>query len=297
MAQLNYNHLHYFYIVAKEGSITKAAEVLHLTPQTISGQLSAFEDYIGFQLFDRQGKQLILNERGQLAFNYAQDIFDLGSELQNSLFTQEITEQTKFVVGITDVIPKVFSYNLLKSVFEMDEPIRLICQEGSLEDLLSDLAVNKIDLIISDRELPPGSKVRAYSHLLGETGLSFYAANRFSRKLKSKFPESLDGQPFLISGEKSSQKNTLLTWFQENDVHPNIIAEFDDSALLKYFGQAGDGVFCTSSAIESHITDQYKVTAIGSTDEIRERFYAISPERKINHPAVKFLVNQAKQMF
>jgi len=296
MQQLNYHHLYYFFVIAREGSIVNAAKQLHLTPQTISGQLSAFEDYLGTPLFDRKGKRLILNETGKMAFNYAEDIFALGNELQHSLKTQQQGQQQVFSVGVTDVIPKVFAFDLLKNCFDESDDLRLVCTEGDLDSLLADLALSKLDLIISDRPLPPGSHVRAYNHSLGDSGLTFYADKRTARRLIRRFPQSLDQHPFLICGEKSTQKISLMSWFDELQINPKIVAEFDDSALMKFFGQSGFGVFCTPSTIEEHVTRQYNVSVVGRTSDISEQFYAISPERKLKHPGVMHLVDTAKAM-
>ena len=289
--------MYYFYVVAREGSIVNASKILHLTPQTVSGQLSAFEDYLGAQLFDRKGKRLVINEMGKMALSYAEDIFSLGNELQNSLDSRQIGQQVTFAIGVTDVIPKVFSFDLLKTCFEMDEAIRLVCREGDFDTLLAELALSKVDLIISDRQLTPGAPIKAYNHLLGETGLTFYADKSRAKKLTKRFPYSLDQQNFLICSDKSSQKLNLMSWFDELQIRPQIVAEFDDSALMKFFGQSGYGVFCTPSIIEQHVTEQYHVAVVGRTDDVNERFYAISPERKLKHPAVKHLVEEAKVMF
>ena len=297
MAQLNYNHLRYFYAVAQEGSIVKAAERLHISPQTISGQLTVFEDGLGVQLFDRKGKRLILNDIGKLTLSYAEDIFSLGAELQQSLKTADIYQQFVFNVGVTDVIPKILAFNILEKCFDLKGPLKLICREGSFNDLLGELALNKIDLIISDQAITPGMPIKAYSHDLGESGLSFYASKSSAVKLKKNFPHSLDLQPFLICGDKSTQNMNLRSWFEQENINPSIVAEFDDSALMKFFGESGHGVFCTPSTIEEHVKKHYKVSVIGRTSAIKERFYAISPERKVSHPGVKFLVDAAKTIF
>lgn len=297
MPQINYQHLRYFFTVAREGSVVKAADSLSLSPQTISGQLSVFEDYLGVKLFDRKGKRLLLNNTGKVVYGYAEDIFALGNELQNVLSGQNIGQQFVFSVGIVDVIPKIFSFNLLRTCFELEDPLRLVCREGDLDTLLAELALGKIDLILSDRPLAPGGALKAYNHLLGESGLTFYADKASAKSYKKHFPQSLDQKPFLIGSDNSSQQINLLSWFDELGINPLITAEFDDSALMKFFGQSGYGVFCTPTTIEKHVTKQYKVSIIGRTDEVRERFYAISPERKLKHPGVKLLVDTAKMRF
>lgn len=297
MAQLNYNHLRYFYTVAKEGSIVKAAEVLHVSPQTISGQLTVFEDYLGSPLFERKGKRLILNGMGQVAISYAEDIFALGSELQQTLKSENILNPLVFTVGVVDVIPKILAFSIIQHCFELESDIKLVCREGDLETLLADVALNKIDLILSDRPLPPGMPLKAYNHHLGESGVSFYACKKDAKKLAKGFPQSLHRWPVLLSGDKSAQKIDLISWFDQFEIHPIIKAEFDDSALVKFFGQAGYGVFCSPSIIEDHILAQYEVKVIGRTNDIAEHFYAISPERKLKHPGVKLIVDAAVSLF
>jgi LysR family transcriptional regulator, transcriptional activator of nhaA len=295
--QLNYNHLRYFYAIATEGSIAKAAESLHITPQTISGQLTVFEEYLGVKLFDRKNKRLVLNETGKLVYSYAEDIFSLGAELQQSLKTQDSNQPFIFTVGVTDVIPKILSVNLLQHCYDLDTPIKLVCREGDFDTLLSELALNKLDFILSDRPLTPGTPIKAYSHLLGESGLSFYADQNSAEKLKENFPKSLHQHPFLICSDKSNQRLNLQSWFDREQIYPNIVAEFDDSALMKYFGQSGYGVFCTPTIIESHVCKQYGVSVIGRVPAVLERFYAISPERKVRHPGVKLLMDASSAIF
>ncbi|MDE1460796.1 transcriptional activator NhaR [Spartinivicinus poritis] len=295
--QLNYNHLRYFYTVANKGSIAKASELLHISPQTISGQLTVFENYLGVKLFDRKGKRLVMNDMGKLVYSYAEDIFALGNELQQSLKAQDASQQVVFNIGVIDVIPKILAVNILENSFQLEDPTKLICREGDFSALLSELALNKLDLILSDRPLTPGVPIRAYNHFLGECGLSFYASNKVAKTLKKTFPQSLHQHPFLICGDKSNQKINLQSWFDQEQIYPTTVAEFDDSAMMKYFGQSGYGVFCTPSIIEAHVTQQYGVSVIGRTTQVTERFYAISPERKVKHPGVKLLVEAAQEIF
>jgi LysR family transcriptional activator of nhaA len=297
MHQLNYNHLRYFYMVAKTGSIAKAADALHVSPQTISGQITVFEEYLGVKLFERKARQLLVNEMGKVVFSYAEDIFTLGAELQQNLKSRTNAHAYTFTVGVVDVIPKILAVDILEGSLNHEDGLKLVCREGDFDALLSELALNRIDIILSDRPLGPGVPIRAFNHTLGECGLSFYANNRSASKLKRNFPASLDDYPFLICGDKSNQKLNLRSWFDQVNINPRIVAEFDDSALMKYFGQSGYGVFCTPSIIEEHVTKQYGVAVIGRTKYVRERFYAISPERKVKHPSVKSLLESAKTAF
>jgi len=248
------------------------------------------------QLFERKGKRLILNDTGKLTLSYAEDIFLLGTELQQSLKKKDRHQQFGFTVGVVDTIPKILAFNILQSSFSLDGPIKLVCREGDLDSLLAELALNKLDLIISDRPITPDMRIKAYSHLLGESGVSFYATKTQMSELEGQFPASLHQQPFLICGDKSAQKMSLQSWFEQENIEPVIIAEFDDSALMKFFGKSGHGIFCTSSIIESHVIQHYGVEVIGRTKSIKEHFYAISPERKVKHPGVKMLIDSAKDL-
>lgn len=293
MTPLNYNHLYYFYTVATDGSIAKASARLHLTPQTISGQITSFETQIGFDLFDRKGKKLQLSEMGRLIYSYAEDIFQLGDELKNVLKTREPAHWQTLTVGITEVIPKTLAYQLLNPALNMPEPVRLICNEGDQENLLADLAIDRLDMVLTDQPLQPGSYVKAYNHLLTKSGFTFFATKQLASACRKGFPQSLSGQPILLQGKKSAVRQRLSAWLEKYDIVPDIIAEFDDSALMKSFAQTGYGVFAGPTLIEKAIVSQYKVNIIGRTDEFKEHYYAISPERRLKHPAIVEIVNCA----
>lgn len=297
MQQLNYHHLQYFYAIAREGSIVKASASLHVSPQTLSGQLATFEEYLGKRLFDRVGKRLVLNDTGKLVYSYAEDIFSLGGELQRVLINDNLSQQFTFAVGVVDVIPKILTFDLLSPVMEADNTLHLVCREAELDTLMADLAVNRIDLVISDRPLAPGTAVKAYNHFLGASGLTFYADQSTAKRLTRNFPLSLHGEPVLVPGDKSSLRINLMSWFDSLDITPVVVAEFEDSALMKFFGQAGHGVFCTPTTIEDHVLQQYNVRIIGRTDQVTERFYAISPERKLKHPLVSRVMATARALF
>lgn len=274
----------------------RAAELLHLTPQTVSGQISTFEDYLGKKLFDRKGKRLILNQQGQYVFSYAEDIFSLGTELLQNLKNKEASHQLHFTIGVTDIIPKVLAFDLFKTCLDYDENLKLICKEGDLNSLLADLALNKIDIIFSDQPLPPGGNIKAYNHYVGETGMAFFAKPELAEKMSGDFPRSLHQFPTLLPGEKSTQRVELMAWFDRLGIMPDVVAEFEDSALMKLFGQAGYGVFCAPSPIAEHVKKQYQVEIVGITEDISEDFYLISPERKLKHPAALHLFEFASKV-
>ena len=294
MSPLNYNHLFYFYVVATEGSITKASARLNLTPQTISGQISSFEAQIDINLFDRKGKALHLSEMGQLIYSYAEEVFQLGDEIKHILKRKQPDQWHTFTVGITNIIPKILVQQLLSPVLNMNERVRLICQEGDQNSLLADLSVNKIDCILTDQPLQLGSHVKAYNHLLIESGFTFFAADKLANSANKKFPHCLSDLPWLMQSKKSAMRTRLSSWLEKNNISPNIVAEFEDSALMKTFGQAGLGIFSSPSIIEQYIVKNYDVKIIGRVEEIKDHYYIISPERRLKHPAILEIVNGAK---
>jgi len=308
MARLNYNHLYYFYAVATDGTIAKASQRLNLTPQTISSQITTFETQLGFDLFNRVGKRLQLSEKGRLVFSYANDIFQIGDELKSVLQTQEPARLQTLTVGITDVIPKTLAYQLLSPALSLDQPVRLICNEGDQESLLADLAMDKIDMILTDQPLQPGSQVKAHNYQLSESGFTFFASKSLALACGEGFPpckpqdlacgegfpQCMTGQPFLLQGKKSAVRQRLSSWLEKHDIAPKVVAEFDDSALLKSFGQGGYGLFAAPTIIEQSIASQYQVEIIGRTQEVQEHYYATTLEHRLKHPAIVEIVNGGK---
>ena len=292
---INYKHLHYFWVVAKEGGIARASERLHLTPQTISGQLSLLEENLGAALFNRVGRNLELTETGRLALSYADEIFSLGGELEDVVRNLPDGRPLVFKVGVADVVPKSIAYRLLAPALQMPEPVRIVCRENNIYSLLADLALHKIDLVISDGPIPPNVNVRGYNHQLGECGISFFAIPELARQISKNFPQSLKEVPLLLPSDITVVQSRLLKWFDKLHIHPHIVGEFDDSALMKAFGQSGTGVFIAPTPIAAEIERQYGVLVIGKTDEVREQFYAISVERKITHPAVAAITETARE--
>ncbi len=292
---INYKHLRYFWCVAKAGSISAACEQLHLTPQTISGQLKLLEDSLGTALFIREGRGLVLSESGKQALEYAEQIFSLGSELAQSLQRQHRTSVPSFNVGIADVVPKLIAYRLLEPALGLSEPIRINCQENTHEALLGDLAIHKLDLILTDHPLESHLHVQAYSHLLGESDTSFFSLPQQAEQYRQHFPASLDGAPMLMPTPGTQVHLGLKRWFEELRIQPCIVGEFADSALMKTFGQGGVGLFSAPSVIRSEVIRQYGVAEIGRTDRVRERFYALSTERRIRHAATRAVCEQGRE--
>ncbi|KZX75373.1 LysR family transcriptional regulator [Oleiphilus sp. HI0009] len=294
MRHLNYNHLLYFWTVAKEGSVAKAADILHLTPQTISGQLKVLEDSIGEPLFQRVGRGLAITETGRVVEQYADEIFSLGSELTQRVKSKQPGTPINFNVGIVDSIPKLIAYKILEPALSFEQPIKIVCMEGKLETLLGDLAVHKLDLILSDRSIPTGLNVKAYSHELGESDLTFFGTPALCAQYEGSFSKFLDNAPVLLPVNNHVLRRSLDDWFDREGITPKIVAEFDDSALLKAFGEAGAGFFPAPSAMRRQVETMYGVKAIGEVSDVSEHFFVISPERKLKHPAVVSITETAR---
>ena len=295
MDWLNYHHLLYFWTVAREGSISRACERLHVAQPTISSQLRKLEKSVGDQLFKRVGRNLVLTETGQLVLRYADEIFSLGQELTDVLQGRPTGSPLRFVVGVAMVVPKLIAYRLIEPALRLSEPIQLTCDEGALDDLLLELAAHRLDIVLSDSPIGPTVNVRAYSHLLGECSVSVFGATELARKFRRKFPASLDGAPFLLPRRSTDLRRSLDEWFESQGIRPQVVAEFEDSALLKAFAEEGVGIFAAPSAIEKEICRQYRVCPIGELPDVRERYYAISIERKLKHPAVVAISDTARE--
>ncbi len=294
---LNYKHLHYFRTVAKAGAINRAAEKLHLTPQTLSGQISTLEERLGVALFRRSGRRLELTDAGRTALTYADEIFDVGAELEEALQNSAAARVHPFRVGIADVVPKAIAYQLLAPALTLDEPVRLVCREDRLEQLAAELSIHRLDMVLADRPLPPTMDIKGYSHPLGECGIAFLAARAVAEALAPDFPANLNACPLLIPGEDSALRIPLLRWLERKAIQPTIVGEFDDSALMGAFGQAGAGVFPVPLTTMQAVMRQYDVVEVGQTLDIRERFFAISVERRLSHPAVLAVSEAARLRF
>ncbi len=294
MRHLNYSHLHYFWTVANEGSIARASEVLHITPQTISGQLKLLEEAIGEPLFQRAGRGLVLSDTGRLVKQYADEIFTLGAELSQVVKGQQARSRVLHV-GIVNSIAKLIAYRVLEPMLSSENPVRLECYEGVLDDLLADLAVHRLDLVISDRPIPVGMNVKAYNHKLGSSVIAFFSKPAAVRRYRTNFPESLADAPLLLPVHASAMRRELDDWFERVGIEPRVVAEFDDSALLKMFGAAGAGVFPAPYAIAPEIERMYSARVVGLAEDVRETYLVISPERKLKQPAVLEIIERARE--
>ena len=283
---VNYKQLHYFWAVAKAGSIVRASRQLHITPQTLSGQIGILEDSLGVSLFRRVGRGIELTETGQLALTYADDIFQTGNALEETLRTGTKERFRLFRVGISDSVPKSIAYRLLAPAMSLKTAIKITCREGKLEPLLGELAIHKLDLVLADRPMPSEIDIKGSSKLLSECGISFFASPELAQKYPAPFPNNINNGPMLMPGEDSTLRKRLMQWLSDLRIHPQIVGEFDDSALMRAFGQAGIGIFTAPTIIADEVLQQHNVIKLGETDEIIERFYAISVEKRASHPAV-----------
>ena len=294
MEWLNYHHLLYFWVVAREGSIARACKLLRLAQPTISGQLRQLEESLGEKLFVRAGRGLALTEVGQVVYRYADEIFGLGRELQDVLKGRPRGRALRLVVGISDALPKLIAYRILKSALSGREPVQLVCQEDKPDRLLADLASHGLDVVLSDAPVTSATRVKAFNHLLGTSSVKLYASPKLAARYRRGFPKSLDGAPFLLPLETTTLRRSLDQWFDVQQIRPQIAGEFQDSALMKTFGQAGAGVLPSPDVIERELREQYRMAPVARLDGIEERVYAISVERRLKNPAVVAISEAAR---
>ena len=292
---MNFKHLHYFWVTAKAGGIMRAGEQLHTTPQTLSEQIKLLEDWLGSKLFRKNGRNLELTEDGHLALGYADQIFALGAELETAVRQAHGGQRVlDFKVGVADSVTKSIAYRLLEPALAIAEPVRLICHEGKFPDLLAQLALNRLDLVIADEPMSKRLNVKAFNHPLGSTSMSFFCAPALKAELKGPFPQCLNDFPLLIPGAHASVRQQLEGWLTRHQIHPRIIGEFDDGALMNAFGRQGRGAFMAPTVMEQDTGAQFGVEVIGRSTELVDEFYAVSVERRITHPCVVAITDAAR---
>jgi LysR family transcriptional activator of nhaA len=294
MLGLNYHHLYYFYRVARAGGVSAASRDLRVAQPTISVQLRQLEEALGVQLFVRQGRRLELTEEGRVAYRYAEDIFGMGRELVGALKGVSAGRPLRLVVGAALVVPKIIVERLLEPALALDQPLQLECIEDRLERLLAGLATHELDLVISDVPLTPAAGVKAFNHPLGSSGVGWFARSDVADRYRARFPESLEKAPLLLPTRGSALRRDLDRWLEQRGITPRVVGEFDDSALTKVFGQAGRGLFAAPLVIEAEIREMYQCEVVGRADEVTERFFAISVERRLKHPGVVAITTAAR---
>lgn len=293
---INYKHLHYFWVVANQGSIARAADKLFITPQTISGQLSMLEERIGQPLFDRVGRRLRLTETGRLVLRYADDIFELGRELSDVLRGAPLSGTSEFIVSAASALPKTIVYKILEPSLSVSNDICLTCKEGPVETILGELAVHEVDMVLTDTPLTSAFSIKAYNHYLGQSTLSFFASPDLARSLKGEFPSCLQDAPVLLPTKQYAIRQLFDKWCADHGIFPIVRGQYDDSALMKSFGGSGFGVFFMPSIIEEEVKAAYNLVVIGRSTSLKQKFYAISAERKVTHPAVAAICNVARDI-
>ena len=295
MGWLNYHHLLYFWSVARHGSVAKACEELHLAQPTISGQIRALEQALEEKLFVKLGRQLVLTEVGRTVFRYAEEIFSLGRELTSAIKGGDTGRPMKLMVGVADSVPKLLTARLLEPVLKLPQRVQLVCWADKLDRLLAELAIHGLDIVLADHPVPPTVKVQAYNHVMGESTVSLFARASLARRYSKNLPASLDGAPFLLPTRNTTLRRSMDDWFHSQGIHPVVRGEFDDSATLKSFGQAGHGIFPGVTVMEREIKRQYRVEVIGRIPSLKQRFYAITVERRLKHPAVVAIFDSARK--
>jgi len=295
MKYLNYHHLRVFWTAAREGGVTRASEKLHVSQPTVTTQIRALEQALGQKLFTRSGRRLILTEPGRSAYRYADEIVGLGQELMDKMEGGSPAREVRLTVGIADVLPKLIAYRILEPAVRLPEPVRVEGIEDAPERLLAELAVFRLDVVLADAPVGPTVRVRAYNHLLGECAVSVFGADRLVRTYRRGFPRSLHGAPFLLPRQDSALRLALDDWFEREGVRPQIVGEFDDSALMNALGQAGLGLFPAPDPIAAEVCRQYDVRSLGTIKAVRQRFYAITVDRKLKHPAVIAICEAARR--
>ncbi len=286
MEWLNYHHLLYFWQVARAGGLSRACAQLGLAPSTVSKQIHELEGVLGHPLFTRRGRKLELTESGRVVLRYAEEIFDLGRELQDTLRDRPVGRPLRLSVGVADVVPKLIAQRVLERALEMEQPVRLVCREDKPDRLVAELALHNLDVILTDAPASPHVKVKAFSHLLGEYGITILGRSETASGLRKGFPQSLHGAPLLLPTENTMLRRSLDQWMSGASIRPTIIGEFEDSALIMAFGRKGAGLFPAPTPIAAEVARQYEVVPVGVVPGVSERLYAVSVERQIKHPAV-----------
>ena len=295
MEWMNYHHLLYFWTVVREGSISKASQKLRISSPAISAQLRSLEENFGEKLLRRSGRNLVMTEMGRTVFSYAEDIFALGRELIDTVRNRPTGRPMRVDIGVVDVLPKLIAQWLIEPALHLRERVRVVCREATSDQLIARLATLELDVVLSDSPINPNLKIHAFNHLLGESAVTFVAVPRLAAKCKGRFPRSLDRMPMLLPTDNTDLRRSLDQWFETRNIRPDIVGEFEDYALLRAFGQAGSGIFPVPSVFEKQLKQQDSLRRVGRTDEVHSRFFAISAERKLMHPAVVAICDTARR--
>jgi len=294
MEWLNYHHLHYFWMAAREGGVSRASAVLRLAQPTVSAQIRQLEAELGVKLFQRQGRTLVLTDTGRLAFQFAEEIFGIGRELIETVSGRQPGRSRPLAVGVANAVPKLIVSRLLRPLLRAPDPIRVVCREENTEHLLAQLATHSLDVVITDAVAPPHVRVKVFSHTLGESATAFFAPPTLAVRLRRRFPASLDDAPMVLPTSTTALRRALDQWFDTIKIRPRVIGEFEDPALMNVFGIDAGAIFPAPWAISRDVSRIYGVRAVGRTDAVVERYFAISVERRIRHPGVAAITTAAR---
>ena len=294
MEWLNYHHLLYFWMTAREGSVSRASEKLRLSQPTVSTQIKLLEEVMGFALFQRQGRSLALTATGRVVFQYADQIFGVGRELMDAVRSGQVGRALPLMIGVSNAVPKLIASRLLRPLMQGAAPVRLLCREENTDQLLAHLAAHALDVALTDTPAPPHIRIKVYNHVLGESDTAFYAPPILAVRLRRRFPRSLHELPMALPTSNTALRRDLDAWFDRMDVHPQVVAEFEDPALMKAFASESSLLFPAPVAVERDVCRLYGVRTVGRTDAVRERYYAISTERRLKHPAVIAITSSAR---
>lgn len=295
MDWFNYHHLQYFWVTAREGSIARASTKLHLSQPTISAQIKRLEESFGVKLFQRQGRSLVLTDTGRVVYQYANEIFSVGRDLLDALKSNQPGRAMPLTVGVANAVPKLVAFGLLRPLLQSAVPVRLVCREENTEQLLTQLATHSLDVVLADTPAPAHVRVKVFNHVLGESETAFFAPAERAAQLRRRFPLSLHGAGMVVPTASNALRRDLDAWFDAGGIVPDIVAEFDDPALMKVFGSEYGAVFPAPAAISEDICRVYRVAMIGQTDGVKERYYAISAERRVRHPGVLAITSAARE--
>ena len=294
MEFLNYHHLRYFWTVAKEGGLTKAAAKLHVSQPTISAQIHELESVLGEKLFRRAGRNLALTDTGQQVLSYAEEIFSLGQDLVNAVKQRPTTRPLRLNLGVADALPKLVSYRIIEPIFRLPQPVQVCCSETNVSDMLLELAAYRLDIVLADEPASSGVTSRVFNHFLGESGVTLCAMPVLATRLRRGFPKSLNGAPALLPMQNSGLRRSLEKWFHAVGVRPRLVGEFYDPAFVNALAIHGLGFMTVPTVVVKEVVHRFGFRVIGQTDECQQQFYAITPERKLTHPAVAAITSGAR---
>jgi LysR family transcriptional activator of nhaA len=292
--RVNFHHLYYFWVVAKSGSIRRASEQLMLAPPTVSRQIRELESKLNAKLILRTNQNIALTREGEYVHHVCDELFGLARELVDGLASDLHTKPLRLKVGVAGVIPKLLVYKVLEPALHLRDPVQIICMEGAPSKLIADLSNQALDMVLTDSPIGLYSNVRSYCHLIAESPIVACATAEMAERYRSGFPQSLSGAPILLPSANSALRTSLDQHFFENGIEPEVRGEFEDSTVVKVFGEAGLGIFFVPAMIQKEVQRNYRCEVIGQLDNVDSKFYAVAPHRRIRNPATMAVIESAR---